>query len=53
LLGPVRERVRAEAMSPAGTIVDVVPAALGDRVGVVGAAAIVIERRLSDLVVDG
>jgi glucokinase len=53
LLGPVRERVRAEALSPAGTIVDVVPAALGDRVGVVGAAAIVIERRLSDLVVDG
>jgi glucokinase len=52
LLGPVRERVRAEAMTPAGTVVDVVPAALGDQVGVVGAAAIAIERLLSDATVD-
>jgi glucokinase len=52
LLGPVRERVRAEAMTPAGTVVDVVSAALGDHVGVVGAATIVIERLLSDLAVD-
>jgi glucokinase len=52
LLGPVRERVRSEAMTPAGTVVDVVPAALGDHVGVVGAAAIVIERLLSDSAVD-
>lgn len=40
LLGPVRERVRSQAMTPEGTIVKIVPAALGDRVGVVGAAAI-------------
>jgi glucokinase len=52
LLGPVRERVRAEAMTPAGTVVDVVPAALGDHVGVVGAATIVIERLLSGSAVD-
>jgi glucokinase len=40
LLGPVRERVRSQAMTPEGTVVKIVPAALGDRVGVVGAAAI-------------
>ena len=44
LLGPVRERVHAQAMSPAGEVVRIVTAALGDRVGVVGAAAIAIER---------
>jgi glucokinase len=44
LLAPVRERVHAQAMSPAGEVVKIVTAALGDRVGVVGAAAIAIER---------
>ena len=42
LLGPVRERVRADAMTPAGAEVEIVPSALGERVGVVGAAAIVL-----------
>jgi glucokinase len=40
LLAPVRERVRAQAMTPA----DVVQSALGDAVGVVGAAAVAYER---------
>jgi glucokinase len=44
LLAPVRERVHAQAMDPAGRSVRIVTAALGDRVGVVGAAAIAIER---------
>jgi glucokinase len=44
LLAPVRERVRAEAMTPAGREVNVVRAGLGDQVGVVGAAAIALER---------
>jgi predicted NBD/HSP70 family sugar kinase len=44
LLGPVRERVRADAMKPAGGAADIVLAALGDHVGVVGAAAIVYDR---------
>jgi glucokinase len=44
LLGPVRERVQAEAMTPAGQDVRLVRSALGDRVGVVGAAAIAFER---------
>ncbi|MBD0329715.1 MAG: ROK family protein [Thermoleophilia bacterium] len=44
LLRPVRERVRAEAMAPSAATVGIVPAALGERVGVVGAAAIVHER---------
>jgi glucokinase len=47
LLAPVRERVHAQAMSPAGAAVKIVTAALGDRVGVVGAAAIAIERTAS------
>jgi glucokinase len=47
LLGPVRQRVRAEAMPPAAARLDIVPAALGDRVGVVGAAAIALERAAS------
>jgi glucokinase len=49
LLAPVRERVRAEAMTPAGKTVEIVAAALGDRVGVVGAAAIVLEPHAHDL----
>ena len=48
LLGPVRECVRAQAMTPAGSAVDVVVSGLGDRVGVVGAAAIVRERGVSE-----
>jgi glucokinase len=43
LLGPVRELVQAGAMKPAGSA-QVVVSALGDHVGVVGAAAIVHER---------
>jgi glucokinase len=44
LLGPVRELVRAAAMRPAGEGVEIVASPLGDRVGVVGAAAIVYDR---------
>lgn len=44
LLGPVRARVLAESMPPAAAGVEIVAAALGRRVGVVGAAAIAIER---------
>ena len=44
LFGPVREWVRAHAIAPAGRAVEIVPAALGDHVGVVGAAAIAYDR---------
>jgi glucokinase len=44
LLAPVREVVRKDAMRPTGDNVDVVLSAFGDRVGVVGAAAIVYDR---------
>jgi len=44
LLGPVRERVRAEAMRTAGEMAQIVQSALGRHVGVVGAAAIAAER---------
>ena len=44
LLGPVRELVQAQAIEHAGHQVEVVLAALGDAVGVVGAAAIAYER---------
>jgi glucokinase len=44
LLGPVRDAVRKDAMRPTGDTVDVVLSAFGDRVGVVGAAAIVYDR---------
>lgn len=44
LLGPVRERVRTQAMGAAGRAADIVRSALGDHVGVVGAAAIAYER---------
>ena len=44
LLGPVRERVQADAMPPSAAGVRIEAAALGERVGVVGAAAIAIER---------
>jgi glucokinase len=48
LLAPVREWVRANAMEPAGRSADIVESALGERVGVVGAAAIVYERDVLD-----
>lgn len=44
LFGPVREWVRANAIAPAGRAAEIVPAALGDHVGVVGAAAIAYDR---------
>ena len=44
LLGPVRARVSTEAMRPAAGAAQIVEAALGARVGVVGAAAIAWER---------
>jgi glucokinase len=48
LLGPVRDWVRANAMEPAGRSTDIVQSALGERVGVVGAAAIVYDRDVLD-----
>ena len=44
LLAPVRELVRAQAIGQAGRPVEVVHTALGDAVGVVGAAAVAYER---------
>jgi glucokinase len=44
LIGPVRQAVLRQAMAPAARAVRIVRAALGDRVGVVGAAAIAYER---------
>ena len=49
LLGPVRERVKADAVRPAGGALAIVQSALGDHVGIVGAAAIVYERIASGL----
>jgi glucokinase len=47
LLGPVRERVGTDAMSPARETTRIVQSALGEHVGVVGAAAIAFERAAS------
>jgi glucokinase len=47
LLGPVRERVKAESMAPAGGAAEIVQSALGDHVGVVGAAVIAFDRLAS------
>ncbi len=44
LIVPAREAVRAAAMTPGGRSVRVERAALGDRVGVVGAAAVAMRR---------
>jgi len=44
LLGPVREGVRAHAMGSAGRAANIVLSALGDQVGVIGAAAIAFDR---------
>jgi glucokinase len=41
LLAPVRRLVKEQAMAPAGAAAEIVPASLGDQVGVVGAAAAV------------
>jgi glucokinase len=49
LLGPVRERVKADAVRPAGGPLAIVQSALGDHVGIVGAAAIVYDRMASGL----
>jgi glucokinase len=50
LLGPVRQKVLEGAMSPAGAAASVVVSALGDKVGVIGAASVVFERASSGLV---
>ncbi|WP_075743578.1 MULTISPECIES: ROK family protein [Actinoalloteichus] len=44
LLVPVRDRARALAMRPAADVVDVRPAQLAEKAGVVGAAAVAFER---------
>jgi glucokinase len=44
LLGPVRAEVEARAVRPAGSPLAIVQSALGDQVGIVGAAAIVFDR---------
>ncbi|GAB1516519.1 ROK family protein [Actinophytocola sp. KF-1] len=44
LIDPARDAVRAAAMTPGGRSVRVERAALGDRVGVVGAAAVAMRR---------
>jgi glucokinase len=49
LLDPVRAAVRQGAMRPAGDAVDVVLSPFGDRVGVLGAAAIVYDRATGDV----
>jgi glucokinase len=47
LIEPVRAAVRTSTMRPAGEAADIVQSALGERVGVVGAAAIVYDRTVS------
>ena len=47
LIGPVRAAVLEDAMRPTGELVDVVISPFGDKVGVVGAAAIVYDRASS------
>jgi glucokinase len=49
LLGPVRAEVEAHAVRPAGSPLAIVQSALGDHVGIVGAAAIVYDRVASGL----
>lgn len=44
LLGPAREQVRAQAMGPAREAARIVLSALGEQVGVIGAAAIAHDR---------
>ena len=49
LLAPVRAEVEARAVRPAGSPLAIVQSALGDQVGIVGAAAIVFDRIASGL----
>lgn len=49
LLGPVRAEVEANAVRPDGSPLAIVRSALGDQVGIVGAAAIVFDRIASGL----
>ncbi|MFL5980325.1 MAG: ROK family protein [Gaiellaceae bacterium] len=51
LLGPVRTAVQSHAVRPAGSPLGIVQSALGDHVGIVGAAAIVYDRIASGLIV--
>jgi glucokinase len=51
LLSPVRMEVQANAVRPAGSPLAIVQSALGDHVGIVGAAAIVYDRIASGLMV--
>lgn len=49
LLAPVRAEVEARAVRPAGSPLAILQSALGDQVGIVGAAAIVFDRIASGL----
>jgi glucokinase len=49
LVAPTREIVRATAMTPGGRTVRVERAALGDRVGVVGAAAVAMRMMVGEI----
>ena len=49
LLGPIRQEVEAHAVRPAGSPLAIRQSALGDRVGIVGAATIVYDRIASGL----
>jgi glucokinase len=53
LLGPVRELVHAQAFGQTGRKTEIVSAALGEAVGVVGAAAVAYERIGRGAGVDG
>lgn len=44
LFGPLREGMRRHAMAPLAEVAEIVPAKLGDAVGVIGAAAVAWER---------
>lgn len=48
LLAPVQEAVRRDAMRPGGEVVHVMVSEFGDRVGVIGAAAIVYDREIAE-----
>lgn len=50
LLGPVREKTTRLAMGPAAAAVRIVRARSGDRAGVLGAAAVALERLVDDAV---
>jgi glucokinase len=50
LLGPVRDEVKRDAVRPAGSPLSIVESALGDHVGIVGAATIAYDRFDSGLI---